>query len=64
MLRLRFIVDLAALTVALLLVPKINLVDRGLPSWLWLALMLALLDAFIKPMVQVLTLRFIFATTK
>ena len=63
MLLMRFIVNLAALTITLLLVPKINLVDRTLASWLWLALMLALLNTFIKPIVQVLTLRFIFATT-
>jgi putative membrane protein len=63
MLLMRFIVNLAALTITLLLVPKINLVDRTLASWLWLALMLGLLNTFIKPIIQVLTLRFIFATT-
>jgi putative membrane protein len=63
MLLMRFIVNLAALTITLLLVPKINLVDRSLATWLWLALMLGLLNTFIKPIIQVLTLRFIFATT-
>ena len=63
MLLMRFIVNLAALTITLLLVPKINLVNRNLASWLWLALMLGLLNTFIKPIIQVLTLRFIFATT-
>lgn len=63
MLLMRFVVNLAALTITLLLVPKINLVERTLATWLWLALMLALLNTFIKPIVQVLTLRFIFATT-
>lgn len=63
MLLMRFVVNLAALTITLLLVPQINLVNRTLGSWLWLALMLGVLNTFIKPIIQVLTLRFIFATT-
>jgi putative membrane protein len=63
MLLMRFVVNLVALTITLLIVPRINLVVRDLATWLWLALMLGLLNTFIKPIVQVLTLRFIFATT-
>jgi putative membrane protein len=63
MLLMRFIVNLVALTITLLLVPQINLDNRTFGSWLWLALMLGLLNTLVKPVVQVLTLRFIFATT-
>lgn len=59
----RFVVNLVALTVTLVLVPNINLDNRTLGSWLWLALMLGVLNTLVKPILQVLTLRFIFATT-
>jgi putative membrane protein len=63
MLLMRFVVNLVALTITLLIVPRVNLLIRDLATWLWLALMLGLLNTFIKPIIQVLTLRFIFATT-
>lgn len=63
MLLMRFVVNLVALTITLLAVPQINLVKQELGAWLWLALMLGVLNTFVKPILQVLTLRFIFATT-
>jgi putative membrane protein len=63
MLLMRFVVNLVALTLTLMIVPQINLDNRTLSSWLWLALMLGLLNTLVKPILQVLTLRFIFATT-
>jgi putative membrane protein len=63
MLLMRFVVNLIALTITLMVVPKVNLDNRTLGSWLWLALMLGVLNTLVKPILQVLTLRFIFATT-
>lgn len=63
MLLMRFVVNLVALSITLLIVPRVNLLIRDLATWLWLALMLGLLNTFVKPIIQVLTLRFIFATT-
>jgi putative membrane protein len=63
MLLMRFVVNLVALAITLMVVPNINLDNRTLGSWLWLALMLGVLNTLVKPVLQVLTLRFIFATT-
>jgi len=62
MLLLRIVVNMLAVLVTLLLVPHINLATRSMGAWIWLALMLVLLNAVVKPIIQVLTLRFIFAT--
>ena len=62
MLLMRTVVNALALLVVLLVVPKIYLVDRRLSSWILLAVVLGLLNAFVKPIIQFATLRFIFAT--
>jgi putative membrane protein len=59
---LRILINAAALFLTAALVPKIYFVDRSLVSLLLLALGLGLLNAFLKPVLQVLTLRFIFAS--
>lgn len=62
MLLMRIIVNALALLVTAGLVPKIFFVDRTIFTWLLLAIGLGVLNALIKPIVQFLTLRFIFAT--
>lgn len=62
MLLMRVVVNMLALLVILLFVPHINLVTRSIGAWVLLALALGVLNAFVKPVIQVLTLRFIFAT--
>jgi len=59
---LRILINAAALFLTAALVPDIYFVDRSLASLLLLALGLGLLNAFLKPILQVLTLRFIFAS--
>ena len=59
---LRILINAAALFLTAALVPDIYFVDRSLASLLLLALGLGLLNAFVKPVLQVLTLRFIFAS--
>lgn len=62
MLLMRIVVNALALLVTAGLVPKIYFVDRTILTWLLLAIGLGVLNALIKPIVQFLTLRFIFAT--
>jgi putative membrane protein len=59
---LRIVVNGLALLVTALLVPTIFFVDRRLWVWLVLAVAMGVLNAVIKPIIQFLTLRFIFAT--
>lgn len=59
---LRIVVNGLALLLTALLVPKIYFVDRRLWVWLILAVAMGILNAVIKPIIQFLTLRFIFAT--
>ncbi len=59
---LRILINAVALLLTAALVPDIYFVDRSLASLLLLALGLGLLNAFLKPVLQVLTLRFIFAS--
>jgi putative membrane protein len=59
---LRILINAAALFLTAALVPDIYFVDRSLLSLLLLALGLGVLNAFVKPILQVLTLRFIFAS--
>jgi putative membrane protein len=59
---LRILINAAALLLTAALVPDIYFVDRSLLSLLLLALGLGVLNAFLKPVLQVLTLRFIFAS--
>lgn len=62
MLLIRILVNAFALAITVMLVPKIYFVDRSLRTWLLLALALGVLNAFIKPIIQFATLRYIFAT--
>jgi putative membrane protein len=59
---LRILINAVALFLTAALVPDIYFVDRSLASLLLLALGLGVLNAFVKPVLQVLTLRFIFAS--
>lgn len=62
MLLMRIVVNALALLITAGLVPNIYFVDRTLLTWLLLALFLGVLNALVKPIIQFLTLRFIFAT--
>jgi putative membrane protein len=62
MLLMRTVVNALALLVTVLLVPKIYFLDNTLTTWLLVAVLLGLLNAFIKPVIQFAMLRFIFAT--
>lgn len=59
---LRIVVNGLALLFTALLVPSIYFVDRRLWVWLVLAVAMGVLNAVVKPIIQFLTLRFIFAT--
>jgi putative membrane protein len=59
---LRILINAVALLLTAALVPDIYFVDRSLRSLLLLALGLGVLNAFVKPVLQVLTLHFIFAS--
>ena len=59
---LRILINAVALFLTAALVPDIYFVNRSLASLLLLALGLGVLNAFVKPILQVLTLRFIFAS--
>jgi len=59
---LRILINAVALFLTAALVPDIYFADRSLASLLLLALGLGVLNAFLKPVLQVLTLRFIFAS--
>ena len=58
----RIVVNAIALAITAIVVPKINFVDRSIWNWLLMALMLGVLNALLKPILQFLTLQFIFAT--
>ena len=58
----RTLVNALVLTVTVLIVPKIRFVDPSVVTVLLLAASWGLLNAFVKPIVQFLTLPFIFAT--
>lgn len=60
---LRVLVNASALLITAAIVPKIYFVDRHLLTLLWMALVLGILNALVKPVVQFLTLPFIFATS-
>ena len=59
---LRLLINAFVLLIAALLLPSIYFVDRTLRSLLLLALILGVLNVFVKPVVQFLTFRFIFAS--
>jgi putative membrane protein len=58
----RILVNALALLFTALVLPNVYFVDRSILNWLLLALVLGFLNAFIKPIIAFLTLRFIFAT--
>ncbi|HFD40804.1 MAG TPA: hypothetical protein ENJ31_13255 [Anaerolineae bacterium] len=58
----RILVNGLALDLTALLVPRIYFVDKSIWNWLLMSVMLGVLNALIKPILQYLTLRFIFAT--
>jgi putative membrane protein len=58
----RILVNALALAVTAAITPKIYFVDRSVGNWVLMALMLGVLNALLKPLLQFLTLRFIFVT--
>ena len=58
----RIVVNAIALAITAIVVPKIDFVDKSIWNWLLMALMLGVLNALLKPILQFLTLQFIFAT--
>lgn len=62
MLLMRTVVNALALLITVIVVPRVYFVDTRLSTLLLLAVALGLLNAFVKPIIQFATLRFIFAT--
>lgn len=62
MLLVRVLVNAMAMIATALLVPRIYFLDRSVGSLLLVAAVLGVLNAFVKPVIQFATLRFIFAT--
>lgn len=62
MLLMRVLVNMLALLMTVLIVPKVYFVDRSLGSWILMSVGLGVLNALVKPIIQFLTLRFIFIT--
>jgi putative membrane protein len=58
----RFLVNAIAVAITAAVTPKIYFVDRSIVSWLLITVMLGVLNALLKPILQFLTLRFIFVT--
>jgi putative membrane protein len=58
----RFLVNAIAVAITAAVTPKIYFVDRSVWSWLLITVMLGVLNALLKPILQFLTLRFIFVT--
>lgn len=58
----RIVVNAIALAVTAAVLPKIYFVDKSVWNWLLMALMLGVLNALLKPVLQFLTLQFIFVT--
>jgi putative membrane protein len=58
----RILVNAIALAVTAAIVPRIYFVDKSIWNWLLMAFMLGVLNALVKPILQVLTLQFIFFT--
>ena len=58
----RFLVNAIAVAITAAVTPKIYFVDRSIVSWLLITVMLGVLNALLKPVLQFLTLRFIFIT--
>jgi putative membrane protein len=58
----RIVVNAIALAITAIIVPKIDFIDRSIWNLLLMALMLGVLNALLKPILQFLTLQFIFVT--
>jgi putative membrane protein len=58
----RFLVNAIAVAITAAVTPKIYFVDKSPLSWLLIAVMLGILNALLKPILQFLTLQFIFVT--
>lgn len=58
----RILVNALALAFTAAVLPEIYFVDRSIWNWLLMALSLGLLNALLKPLLQFLTLQFIFVT--
>jgi putative membrane protein len=58
----RILVNALALAITAAVTPKIYFVDKTVLSWLLMAFMLGVLNALVKPVLQFLTLPFIFVT--
>jgi putative membrane protein len=58
----RIVVNAFALAGTAAFTPKIYFVDKSFLNWLLMALMLGVLNALLKPVLQFLTLQFIFVT--
>jgi putative membrane protein len=62
MLLIRLVVNMLALLFTAFIVPNIAFIDRRLIVWIALALTLGLLNTLIKPLIQLVTLQFLFAS--
>jgi putative membrane protein len=58
----RILVNAIAVAITAAVTPRIYFVDKSVWSWLLIAVMLGVLNALLKPLLQFLTLRFIFVT--
>jgi putative membrane protein len=58
----RILVNALALAITAAVTPKIYFVDKTFLNWVLMALMLGVLNALLKPVLQFLTLQFIFVT--
>jgi putative membrane protein len=58
----RIAVNALALAITAAITPKIYFVDKSVGNWLLMAVMLGVLNALLKPILQFLTLQFIFVT--
>jgi putative membrane protein len=58
----RFLVNAIAVAITAAVTPKIYFVDRSIVSWVLITVMLGVLNALLKPILQFLTLQFIFVT--
>lgn len=62
MLLVRILVNMLSLLLTVALLRNVYFVDRRVVDWIILSLVLGVLNAFVKPVIAFLTLRFIFAT--
>ncbi len=58
----RFLVNALAVVITAAVTPKIYFVDKTVWSWLLITVMLGILNTLLKPILQFLTLQFIFVT--